>query len=817
MISRRPPMVAAMLCASLSASVVRADAITLKKADSYQLDYDAKSGCLALRTPDGRPVLEELSCRVEIRVDNQIVTLRPTPPAPDVEPTRSEFADPLGKGTCVSLPPWSDPRGRVRVVTTTRLYDDQPFFAVSSRLEVTGSEGIRLAELTPLETTAGLNLDTDPRHVWIIENGNGLLLDFYVRRLPASRSADSNGNILFYAPRTDLGLVLGFLKHSVGRTGFRTRAESGDAPKVGLLSARCVYDPPKPLQPGQHIESEGGVYVALTRGQPLQAAERWAESVGKMSHRTRFLHTPLIKANLWSSRYDQHIDEESMHAEMEAAARKLMPYGMKTFHIDAGWEKAWGDWTPNKSFPSGMKPLADQARALGLKPSIWLAPFAANTESDLAKKHADWFLPKGALAQGLLGRNQVALDITRPEVKTWLDKLFRQSAGEWGYECFKLDFLYYSLACAPFADPTMTNQEAYRKALHVIRHAIGDDRMLYPVCVPVVSNAGYADVIRIGLDNKPIWNKARGPHDQGIRTSVRTLARRYYLNRRLWINHPDVLFTGDEKTAQRWKTKPITLDEARAWCTLVGMAGGVISLGDSIVDLEGPRLDTVRRIIPSIDASARPLDLFEHRLPELWNIKVKRDFETWNVVGAFHWGDNDQWGEPMPDEPRTIHVDFAKLGLDPSHDYVVHEFWQDRHLGLRRGGLDVTLQPHSCQVFAVRQAQTHPQLVSCNRHISQAGADVASVAWNAETLTLASTQKLVGGWPYTIAVRVPAGYSPIEPVSLATDKTDTPVEPKLARVNGDLWRLALESPRDHASLTWSIRFRRTTASGERGG
>ncbi len=790
-------------------SSAMAETTTLAASDAYRLDYDSKSGRLALRTPKGADVMTGLSTSVALRRGQQTLRFEMPPPSETPGLTWEPFTDALGKGQVVGLPAWSDSDKSFRVEASVKLYEGQPFFAIATRLEAIGKEGIELVRLTPLETTAGLGLDTDPRHIWIIENGNGLLLDFYVRRLRASGPANSNGNILLYAPRRDLGLVLGFLNHAVARTGFRTEVTSTDPPRISRVTARCDYDPPKPIAPGGHIDSEGGVYVALTHGQPLEAAERWASCVAKTAGHGPLTRGRLVKWNSWAARYAQKIDEPAMCAEMNAAAAKLLPYGMETFHVDAGWERAWGHWEPRETFPGGMKALADRARKLGFRPSIWMAPFAADKGSPLARQHQPWLLRKGLLARGIMGDRQVALDVTRPGVKAWLEELFRRSADGWGYDCFKLDFLYYASACAPFGDTSKTTQEAYREVLGVIRECIGNGRILYPVGVPIISNVGYADVIRLGLDNKPVWNKARGPHDQGIRTSVRTLSRRYYLNHRIWINHPDVLFTGDPRTAKRWRTDEVlTLDEARAWSTLVGLASGVICLGDSIVDLTGPRLDMIRRIIPPIGESARPLDLFEHRFAEQWNLPIRRDFETWNVVGLFHWGDNDRWGTPMPDARRTRQVQFAELGLDPQREYAVYEFWQDRFLGLKRGGFEVSLQPHSCQVFAIRAAQKTPQLLSTNRHVSQGGAEIRSTRWHPKQGAFSCTQRLVGGWRYAIALRIPKGFTPTGPVGFEPAATSGSIESELKHESGEIWRLRFSAPQTQEEITWTVRVRR---------
>ena len=77
--------------------------------------------------------------------------------------------------------------------------------------------------------------------------------------------------------------------------------------------------------------------------------------------------------------------------------------------IDDGYMTAWGDWgsLKVKAFPTAfmlgpnpsekdvdacMKSLSDSMRSNGMKPGIWLAPFAADKHSKLTKEHTDWII-----------------------------------------------------------------------------------------------------------------------------------------------------------------------------------------------------------------------------------------------------------------------------------------------------------------------------------------------------------------------------------------------------------------------------------------
>jgi alpha-galactosidase len=111
-------------------------------------------------------------------------------------------------------------------------------------------------------------------------------------------------------------------------------------------------------------------------------------------------------------------------ARLFEPAKKL---GVELFLLDDGWfgnkhprvndAAGLGDWEPNHSrLPDGLAPLAREAIKTGIRFGIWLEPEMVNPSSDLFEKHPDWAIrqPKRELE---LQRNQLTLDLTRPEVQ----------------------------------------------------------------------------------------------------------------------------------------------------------------------------------------------------------------------------------------------------------------------------------------------------------------------------------------------------------------------------------------------------------------
>ena len=103
--------------------------------------------------------------------------------------------------------------------------------------------------------------------------------------------------------------------------------------------------------------------------------------------------------------------------------------GTEIFLLDDGWfgnkfprvndHAGLGDWQPNrKRLPDGLAPLAAEAVKRGLRFGIWMEPEMVNPNSELYVQHPDWVIaqPQRALE---LQRNQLVLDLTRPEVQAF--------------------------------------------------------------------------------------------------------------------------------------------------------------------------------------------------------------------------------------------------------------------------------------------------------------------------------------------------------------------------------------------------------------
>lgn len=123
--------------------------------------------------------------------------------------------------------------------------------------------------------------------------------------------------------------------------------------------------------------------------------------------------------------------------------------GAEIFLLDDGWfgnkhprlsdNAGLGDWEPNRSrLPKGLEPLAKEATTRGIDFGIWIEPEMVNPKSELFENKPEWIISqKGRELE--LQRNQLVLDITRPEVWDFQWKVIDDALGVPGVTFCKWD------------------------------------------------------------------------------------------------------------------------------------------------------------------------------------------------------------------------------------------------------------------------------------------------------------------------------------------------------------------------------------------
>jgi Alpha galactosidase C-terminal beta sandwich domain/Melibiase len=455
----------------------------------------------------------------------------------------------------------------------------------------------------------------------------------------------------------------------------------------------------------------------------------------------------------WNVYFDTAGEKENLE-EARVAAQFLKPFGMKIFSIES-----WQDNSPAlpvskfhnltlrpdpHKFPSGMKWLADQIRALGFIPGIWTVPFGTGDAAFYAA-HKEWFLhgPDGRPRQNWCGL--YLLDPSQAAVRQQMEDTHRVMSRDWGYQYFKIDGMsgrnegysahFYERADvrAAFREPV---DDPFRRCVEALRRGIGPDRIML-ACQGHYTGpeVGLADAGRIGADivapnHPPGWNN--------YANQARATLNQLFVNNIVWYGDPDTLLVGT--------ANPI--ETVRLAASVVALTGQAMFAGDKLGELPPERMSLLQQCLPVCDI--RPLDLFPilDLLP-VWDLKIRRPFGAWDVVSLFNW----------EEKPREVSVRFEELGLKATWAYLVYDCWNQKLIGPVRSVLRAEVPGHGNALLAVYPDLGRPQVVFSGRHLAQGGVDLEQIAWDAGERRLSGVIGLVENQPTRIAVTLPGGFS----------------------------------------------------------
>ncbi|MBN2493368.1 MAG: alpha-galactosidase [Deltaproteobacteria bacterium] len=810
-------LLAALACSGGEPEPEKHDVLQLA-GQGFELDFDLRVGAFELRA-GGQTVLEHASCEAQASdADGQNAEVFRSTGRYRLSGRLEDVQTSLGSGRqavvdCASMDEGPD------LVLRLTAYPDEAFFTAELEAVNAGEETFVLDRLVPIKVEAerggALLVGAHPSTARILESGSFFLEDYFVDLVP--------GDVAESVETVALGMLHGDQKgHSISNWDHAIKdLESGRAFVAGSLDfehaspmLNASFDPElaeardgrtpftywsaefpflpngKPLAPGARF-SAGPVWILPATAEPLAGLEAYAAAV--KTHNAIRLWTERGEEhriptgwNSWtgsgsSGGYGASIDEQLMLDNLAAMDEQFRDFGGEWFQIDDGYEPTYGDWDwRTDRFPHGSAWMADQIRARGLIPGVWIAPFQVDESSQTYAQHVEdgWFAERLPLVSG----DKQILDLTHPEVQDWLFQRFRQIRAE-GYRWLKTDFVYWALGAARFHEPGATREEAYRMGLAAVRDGLrageadrGDpegDTFWLSVAM-MGPHVGYVDSIRPNLDTMPCWER-EGPDQarkeaQGFKPTVRTMARRYYFHNRIYLFNHDMLFFRSHLDPS---VPPITAEESRCLLSAMALSGSVAKLGERIVEMQPAWIDDYRRVIPVYGHAARPLDLFEREYPEVWHLRVDpaRGLNTggagpdYDVIALFNWGSNTELRSnpysPIEDSARLLSANLSALGMD--REYVAREFWTGEVIEGVSGRIERAVEPHTVQVFALREQLDRPQYLGGNRHVLQGAVEIESIDWDAQTASLRLTQRVAPGsqaapWEQQLDFHVPEGF-----------------------------------------------------------
>ena len=607
-----------------------------------------------------------------------------------------------------------------------------------------------------------------------------------VHPLDAKQKHESAWDIHCFDPARGQSLSLSYLDIPNAMLSFSLEHRgSGESVDLVIAADTRAGDQAVQVSPGESF-SLGAIAIIVQQGNPVDTLITYARVIAAHNH----IEVRGAPPTGWVDWYfaKGNISGQDILDNIEIIAREFKEFGLEYIQIDSGWQRgietsppphnvvAGGPWEPNSKFPRGMKWFAERIRAAGFKPGLWIRPFQAVKGAPEREEHPEWFNADGQM------------DISLPAVRNHVGGITRTVVQDWGYDYVKYDFAAYDLfnawgpklfdhhAAVP--EPhvqSLTSLQAYSKSISAIHDAAkGKARLL--ACNGVMPvTLGLADAFRIGDDV--------GDWERTLRMGVGSTAARFYTHGSFWWNDPDCLLVRE----------PFTLEQARMWASLIAQTGGVVFISEDLRKLPGDRLSIIKKVLPvyvpgTLPYSyATPVDFLEHNPPEVWNLKVKRKFGSWNILGLYNW----------TDASKSVHARRADLDLPSDGAFSVYEFWRQEFAGDLGAQISAELGPFSCRIFSVHRSMNHPHLLGTSRHVTQGGVEMEDLRWEERAMTLSGDSRVILGNPYSVAIRIPAPY---RVVAVEGAKVQDPGE-------GALVRLDLPAEKT-GTYGWKVRFKK---------
>lgn len=509
-------------------------------------------------------------------------------------------------------------------------------------------------------------------------------------------------------------LVLGATTADVFKSAFSVYKEGAENDELTLKVFSGLTGESVSAQDGETITSES--FSLMVGDDPWPLLRTYAESFAPS--RTEAT-AGAVGWNSWYCLFTG-VTAEDVKANAEAAAQKLKGEEPFTIVVDDGWEKEWGLWEPNEKFPDGMAAVAEDIKAKGLIPGLWLAPLLADDQSALITQHPDWFVKdeSGApLTYPHANGAQQILDVTHPDAAAFIGAEVEKAVG-WGFEMLKLDFLFVG-AYEGVRNQQVTGTQAYEIALDLLRTSMGEDVYFLACGAPLLSGARPVqyDAIRTGAD---IAFEAIGPSWSFVATQLRQTAARSFLNGLAFEVDPDppIVRATDGDAA-------FTADEAWSMVVSVLVSGGLFFASDEISVLEEDRLalltdEAIATIRALPNPTAAPVDMLaiddlpEDRLvdpvADHFKMKTTTPGGTQSRQPHIYKWDDGAGGVivalfAFQPDGETIALPVEKIGLDGSASWTVSALGPGPDFTIEDAALKGALAGHQAALVRIVPAK----------------------------------------------------------------------------------------------------------------
>ncbi|MFC9913487.1 alpha-galactosidase D [Streptomyces sp. NPDC127197] len=393
-----------------------------------------------------------------------------------------------------------------------------------------------------------------------------------------------------------------------------------------------------------------------------------------------------------------YLTEANVLKQADALAKKLKPYGYEYVNIDAGW---WRDqaWKPGfdeygrqkadpDRFPRGMKAVADDIHAKGLKAGIYLPvglEKEAYNDGKTPIRNAEGCTTADIVYDDLRTTNgwdsAYKIDFSGPCAQKYIDSQ-AQLFADWGYDFLKLDGVGPGSFKSGDQYNNVADVAAWQKAIattgrpiHLelswsldIGHAedwkkysngwrIDTDVECY--CNTLVT---WENSVDDRWDDTPAWTRHAGPGG--------------------W-NDLDTLNVGNGEM------DGLTKAERQSYATLWAIAKSPLYTGDDLTKLDsyGLSLLTNREVIAINQGNTPPAKPVTPSDPQqVWAAKNPNGTYT---VALFN----------LADSPASVSANWATLGFTGKAS--VRDLWNKENLGTYTNKVTQALPAHGSRLFTV--------------------------------------------------------------------------------------------------------------------
>jgi len=433
-------------------------------------------------------------------------------------------------------------------------------------------------------------------------------------------------------------------------------------------------------------------------------------------------------------------DFDRVEAQVDFLAENLRDWGFSVF---GEWPLTQRnpDYAPPEvwqAYLDGNRRTCEYAHRKGIRILRWV------TDPDIQPA---WYpeLHKTFLEKGWFphedGSGEWLPDYTNPEVQAWIEREYADLAAT-GPDFYWIDNNHPT---RPLHDPDRFPPAAFREFYLAIQRGLlstGRHDILMRSGASEWADyaaAGILDVYAPGPDVQNDWT------EQQLYVARQLAFRDYLCHFNLWRRCIDDFFPAG----------PQTLDQTRAMATLLGLTGlGFTTTDIGLPNIPPERLRLLRQLVPI--AETRPLDLYRiatGTLPRWWVLNQQDEERDWQVAGVFNWGLEAEETHLMP---------LADLGLDPTKEYLVFDFWSQRPLGRFRGAIGLRIAPASGPAFAIHPVGDRPFIVATDRHVTMGASELANRKWDAKSRTLSADFVAgVSGQTFSLTFFSPPRFRPL--------------------------------------------------------